>query len=82
MNTYSVRFFARCPINGIRIEYVLEIENPSASNPLIVEDIIDAVSLIDRGMHEEIADQLFREFGGRQALTADHHGVTIKTVRP
>jgi len=82
MNIYTTRFFARCPINGARIEYIWKIENPDAANALLAEDLIDAASLIDRGMHEEIADTLFREFGGKQTLTADHHGVCIETVRP
>jgi hypothetical protein len=47
-----------------------------------VEDIIDAVMLLNRGFHEEIADQLHREFGGQQTLTANHHGVSIRTIRP
>ena len=81
MNEYTVKFFARCPINGVRIEYTLTVENPATANRLLVEDLVDAVELLDRGMHEEIADQLHRVFGGRQTLIADHHGVTIRTTR-
>lgn len=81
MNIYRVRFFARCPTQpAARIEYHLEIENPP-NNALLVEDIIDCVTLLDRGMHEEFADQLYREFGGRQVLKAHHHGVDIETRR-
>ena len=84
MNVYTVKFFARCPRNGIRVEYTLTIERSEeddADGHLLVEELVDTVSLLDRGMHEELADQLHREFGGRQTLVADHHGVTIKTVR-
>ena len=84
MNSYTVRFFARCPKNGLRIDYTLTVERSEeddADGHLLVEDLVDAVSLLDRGFHEDLADQLHREFGGRQMLTADHHGVTIQTVR-
>lgn len=79
MNVYSTRFFSICPNNGARIDYELNIETDQT---IQVEDLIDAVTLLNRGYHEEIADQLFREFGGRQTLSADHHGVAIKSVRP
>ena len=48
---------------------------------LMVENLIEVVTMHDRGYHEDIADQLLREFGGKQTLTANHHGVDIKTVR-
>ena len=79
MNTYKTRFFSTCPTNGVRIEYEVSIETDKV---IQVEDIIDAVTLFNRSFHEEIADQLFREFGGRQTLMADHHGVTIRSIRP
>lgn len=79
MNVYTTRFFSTCPNNGARIEYEVSIETDKV---IQVEDIIDAVTLFNRSFHEEIADQLFREFGGRQTLTADHHGVTIRSIRP
>ena len=81
MNTYTLKFFARCPTNNVRIEYLWKLELPLGGDPLWAEDLIETVDLIDRAMHEEIADTLFREFGGKQTLTADHHGVCIETVR-
>lgn len=81
MNIYRIEFFAFCPVTPARIKYELTIENPSTDNKLMAEDLVDAVTLIDKGMHEEIADQLFREFGGRQTLKAHHHGVDIETRR-
>lgn len=84
MNRYTVRFFARCPTNGLRIDYTLTIERSEeddADGHLLVEELVDAVSLLDRGFHEELADQLHREFGGVQTLVADHHGVLIETRR-
>lgn len=78
MNTYTVQFFAFCPVDGERILYTLSIET---NLMIMVESINDAVTLIERGFHEKIADGLLREFGGRQVMTANHHGVEIKTVR-
>lgn len=78
MNTYTTQFFAFCPNNGARILYTLVLEIASV---VMVEDLIDAVTLHARGFHEVIADDLSREFGGKQTMTAHHHGVEIKTVR-
>ena len=78
MNTYTIEFFATCPNNGIRVKYRLQIETTEV---IQVEQIVNEVMLLDRGYHEEIADQLQRVFGGRQTLVADHHGVTIETTR-
>lgn len=78
MNTYSTEFFAFCPTNNVRIKYRLTIEIDTV---IMVEDIIDEVTLHDRGFHEVIADQLHRAFGGTQTLVAEHHGVTIVTMR-
>ena len=62
----------------MRITYQLKI---TARRVIRVEDLIDAVSLLDRGYHEEIADALFHEFGETQTLSAFHHGVLIVTTR-
>ena len=78
MNAYSTEFFAQCPNNGVRIKYSLRIETASVVS---VEEILAAVDLIDQKFHEEIADDLFGRFGGRQTLRAHHHGVDIETVR-
>lgn len=78
MNTYRLSFYALCPNNNVRIHYRLQI---STVHRFMVEDLIDAVTLIDRGFHEDIADQLHREFGGAQVLIAQHHGVEIETRR-
>ena len=76
-NTYTHRFKARCPNNGQTINFALEIETEET---LMVEDILLACSNLNE-LHEKIADNLLREFGGKQTLTAHHHGVDIKTVR-
>ena len=79
MNSYSTKFFAFCPVNNARVEYDWTVQT---TDTLKVEDLIDAVTLLSRGLHEDFADQLFREFGGAQVLTAYHHGVNIRTERP
>lgn len=80
MNRYKVEFFAFCPVNDVRIKYTLRIKLPSAQT-VMAEDLVDAVKMLDRGIHEEFADQLHHDFGGRQTLSAHHHGVCIKTKR-
>lgn len=78
MNIYTRKFVASCPNNGEPIIYTLRIE----TNRMIqVEHIVTATALIKEGFHEQIADQLFNRFGGRQMLEAHHHGVDIETVR-
>lgn len=79
MNRYRTGFYAKCPLNGIRITYDLIIE---ADTLIAVEDIVTEVERIDAGFHEDIADALFARFGGIQTLTANHHGVLIETTRP
>lgn len=78
MNTYTTEFFAKCPNNGVRIKYTLCIET---TRTLSVEDVVTAVETFKEGYHELIADKLIARFGGQQTMTADHHSVTIKTVR-
>lgn len=78
MNSYTVEFFAICPNNGIRIKYQLRIET---TDVIQVEHIVDEVTILDRGYHEEIADRLQRVFGGKQKMIADHHGIIIETTR-
>lgn len=77
MNAYTVEFFACCPNNGIRIKYRLRIET---TDVIPVEQIAAVVDTED-GFHEEIADRMLARFGGRQVMTADHHGVQIETTR-
>lgn len=80
MNTYSTQFFCYCPSNDIRILYRLRIEC-EADVMVRVEDITTAVESLKRSFHEEAAEVLAKSLPGRQVLTADHHGVTIETIR-
>ena len=78
MNIYTQRFRATCPNNGRTVDYTLTIE---ASRMIEVESIQAATSGL-AGYHEDFADRLFAAFGGRQELSAHHHGTDIRTVRP
>ncbi len=78
MNKYTVKFFANCPNNGVRIEYTLTI---TVRKTIEVETLIDTTSKYDNWYHEDIADSLSERFKGQQVLTAFHHGVFIETVR-
>jgi hypothetical protein len=78
MNIYTQRFRATCPNNGRSVDYMLTVESPRM---IMVEDIQAAVSEL-KGYHEDFADVLWERFGGRQTLTAHHHGTDVETVRP
>ena len=79
MNKYKTKFFSVCPVNKARIEYHLEIETKEIIG---AEELLEALGTIyAEGFHEPMADDLHERFGGRQVLTAHHHGVDIETVR-
>lgn len=78
MNRYIRQFSATCPNNGAAIIYNLMIETDVV---IMVEDIVTETDAIGNGYHEAIADNLHQRFGGRQILTAHHHGVDILTRR-
>jgi hypothetical protein len=78
MNRYTRRFEAACPNNDQKIAYTLMIETDEV---IMVEDIVAFTEAIGKGFHEAIADDMHVQFGGRQVLTAFHHGVDILTVR-
>jgi hypothetical protein len=79
MNTYTAKFWASCPVNGLPIDYTLTIKT---GQQIRVESIQERLGQIKEGFHEEIADFLIRSIGGEQVLEAMHHGVHIKTERP
>jgi hypothetical protein len=78
MNFYRHQFSAACPVNGDPIAYALSI---ASGGVVIAEDIVSFCQGLSVGLHEELADQLWSRFGGRQTLTAHHRGVDIETVR-
>lgn len=78
VNIYRHKFVSVCPNNGKVIFYELKIETDKV---IQVEHIVTAVKLHDKGFHEEIADSLHKQFGGKQTMVAQHHGVDIETRR-
>ncbi len=80
-NIYRTLFEAPCVVNEQKVEYDLRIET---TRTIMVEDIqaavVEAVKL-EKPYHETMADFLFERFGGRQSMTAFHHGVEITTER-
>lgn len=78
MNIYRQQFVSHCPNNGLHIIYSLEIQS---SEVIHVEHIVTATRLMADSFHEDIADELFSRFGGKQTLRAHHHGVDIETRR-
>lgn len=80
MNIYRREFVAHCPNNDKPIKYRLEIQTEAV---IMVEDIVAATELaVEKPYHESLADRFFEMFGGRQIMTAHHHGVDIETTRP
>lgn len=78
LNKYTLKFSCLCPSNNKQINYTLELQ----SNEMIfVESLIEFVSQIESGFHEQIADSLEKRFAGLQVLKAHHHGVDIETIR-
>jgi hypothetical protein len=78
MNKYKTKFTSVCPVNHKKITYELEIRH---TDKILVEDILETISKLLIGYHENIADELFKKFGGEQTLIANHHGVFIETER-
>lgn len=78
MNIYQYRFASTCPNNKRPIIYELAIETDKM---IYVEKIVVFVELQNPSYHEPMADALYAQFGGRQTLTAHHHGVDITTIR-
>jgi hypothetical protein len=80
LNTYAAEFFAKCPGNGARVKYTLEIR----TTEMVMVERINDVLLTDffrEGYHEAFADHLAQHLPGRQTLRAFHHGVQIETIR-
>lgn len=79
MNIYTQYFRSMCPNGGNWIEYTLVIETPEM---IMVETIQAEVGRLQGLYHEKIADDLWQLFGGRQRITAHHHGTDVETIRP
>lgn len=80
MNIYRFKFVSLCPNNNMPIVYRLEVQKDEGEK-IMVEHFDIAVKLYDKAYHEDLADFLIKQFGGRQILTAHHHGVDIETRR-
>lgn len=77
-NEYNFNFRMKCPNNGKPVEYRASI---IASCIIPVEEIADFLRDMTEGYHEDNADLLYDRFGGNQVIVANHHGITVKTVR-
>lgn len=77
-NIYRYKFYSNCPTNGEVIQYHFEL----ISEKMVIAEHVQTACAINRlGFHEDIADRLHDAFGGKQTLTATHHGVEIETRR-
>ncbi|MCY1557038.1 hypothetical protein D9M68_938490 [compost metagenome] len=77
-NIYRHVFSAKCPNDGELITYKLEIKT---AETIMVERIKIFTWAINIGYHEQLADELHREFGGEQRMVAFHQDAEIETVR-
>lgn len=77
-NRYTHQFMSMCPVNGKTIFYTLDIHT---TRMIKVEEITAVSAKCHIGYHEAIADEFLKTFGGKQRLSAYHHGVHIKTIR-
>lgn len=81
MNIYTHTFAAPCPNNARQVDYTLRIETVRV---IWAEDIVaacESAAKCEKPYHETMADLLYERFGGRQTITAFHHGVGIETHR-
>jgi hypothetical protein len=78
MNQYKVFFQKPCPVNNLAIDYTLKIKT---KNVVLVEALLEFVEQLPSDYHEIIADKFSQKFGGKQVLSAFHHGVYISTKR-
>lgn len=79
-NKYRIGFQARCPSDGLLIDYSLEIT--TTGRVILAEDLQDwANSQSGPSYHENLADRAWLCFGGFHRMTAIHQGVAIETIR-
>ena len=78
MNTYKYTFPVICPNDGELIVYGLTIES---EKKIMVEHIVTSCKMIKENHHEDIADILISQFGGKHTIAATHQGVAITTLR-
>lgn len=78
MNYYHYQFVCNCPNNSEAIVYTLDIQSEEM---IMVEDIKTATKRHLSAFHETLADSLYRALGGRQVLSAHHHGVDVVSER-
>jgi hypothetical protein len=80
MNVYSLKFQARCPVDGATIDYEWTVYT---EHVYMAEELRRIADGLGEGLHEKIADDLHDRFGGQQRLRATHAGaVLIETRRP
>lgn len=77
MNIYRHQFVSKCPVNLDAIIYSLEIQK----NDFIPAEAIEKACKVEMTLHENLANNLFEEFGGKQVLKAVHGRVEIETIR-
>lgn len=78
MNIYQYQFPVICPNNGEKIDFNLCIESKKT---VFVEQIKDFLASRKVAFQEDLAEELYLKFSGRQTIKAVHHGILITTIR-
>jgi hypothetical protein len=80
MNTYKLKFKAKCPNDGTLVEYDWALHT---CYTYMTEELRRVADSFVEGYQERIADELHERFGGQQVITAVHAGdVRVETRRP
>lgn len=78
MNVYQYQFPVVCPNDGEKIVFDLTIET---ERTIFVEHIKEFLEPRKVAFQEELAEELYSEFAGRQRIKASHQGILITTIR-
>ena len=78
MNIYEVSISTVCPVNGQPVDLYITIKT---KNVVMVETLLLFLEDSKNNLHEDLADRLYKKFGGKQVVKGFHHGVWITTER-
>lgn len=79
-NTYRIEFRRAIRPGGDPLKFTLAITLPDAER-LDPTKLVEFVYHAEQVPHEDFADALLAQFGGRQSLQAEHNDMTVTTER-
>ena len=78
MNIYQYQFSVICPNDNEKIVFDLNIESKKT---IFVEHIKEFLAPRTVAFQEDLAEELYRKFAGRQTIKAIHQGILVTTIR-